>query len=52
MMVDAEKQLLEAGLVRNGDTYAVVVGTSRRPGIANIMKLRTVGDVEEPGGEG
>ena len=47
MMQEAEERLIEQGVVRDGDTYAIVVGTSRRPGIANIMKLRTIGDVED-----
>ncbi|MBK8977968.1 MAG: pyruvate kinase [Planctomycetes bacterium] len=52
MMSEAEELLLRLGVARVGDTYAIVVGTSRRPGIANILKLRTVGDDESVGVQG
>ena len=47
MMNEAEVMLRNFGVAREGEVYAVVVGTSRRPGIANILKLHTVGDEDE-----
>ncbi len=46
MVAEAEEILVEGGILKAGDTYVVVVGTSRRAGVANIMRLRTVGDVD------
>jgi pyruvate kinase len=46
MVNEAEQILVDRGIIRVGETYVVVVGTSRRTGVANIMRLRTVGDVD------
>jgi pyruvate kinase len=47
MVNEGERLLLAGGVIGPGDHYVVIVGTSRRPGFANIMKIRTVGDLEE-----
>ncbi|MCC6781966.1 MAG: pyruvate kinase [Planctomycetes bacterium] len=52
MVNEGEELLLEQHLVKRGDCYVIVVGTSRRPGLANIMKLRTVEPDEEPAARG
>ncbi|MBI5853125.1 MAG: pyruvate kinase [Planctomycetes bacterium] len=52
MVNEGEEILLEQHLVHRGDRYVIVVGTSRRPGLANIMKIRTVESDEEPAARG
>ncbi|MDA0374255.1 MAG: pyruvate kinase [Planctomycetota bacterium] len=47
MVNEGERRLVQRGIVADGDVYVVIVGTSRRPGMANIMKFRMVGDQEE-----
>ncbi|MGA1525610.1 MAG: pyruvate kinase alpha/beta domain-containing protein, partial [Planctomycetota bacterium] len=47
MVNEGERRLVQRGIVSDGNVYVVIVGTSRRPGMANIMKFRMVGDAEE-----
>jgi pyruvate kinase len=46
MVHEAEEILVRDGVLKPDDTYVVIVGTSRQTGVANIMKMRTVGAAE------
>ena len=52
MVNEGEDIMRKHHLVGPDDRYVIVVGTSRRPGLANIMKIRTVGDSEEAAARG
>lgn len=52
MVNQGEAILLENRVIEDGDRYVIVVGTSRRPGLANIMKIRTVDPDEEAAARG
>jgi pyruvate kinase len=52
MVNHGEELLTGANLVQTGDCYVILVGTSRRPGLANIIKIRTVDPDEEAAARG
>ena len=44
MTLEGERLLLERGIARVGDRIVVVVGSSRRKGLTNVMNIRTLGE--------
>jgi len=44
MTLEGERVLLERGIAKVGDRVVVVVGSSRRKGLTNVMNIRTLGE--------
>ncbi len=48
MTMEGERILLDEGWVRDGDRVVMVFGTSRSPGLTNIVNIRVLGEDPEP----
>jgi pyruvate kinase len=48
MTMDGEEQLIAEGFAKDGDRIVMVFGTSRSPGLTNIVNIRTLGEEPAP----
>lgn len=48
MTVEGERTLIDEGFVTDGDRVVMVFGSSRSPGLTNIVNIRVIGDEPEP----
>ena len=44
MTLEGERVLVERGIAKVGDRVVIVVGSSRKKGLTNIMNIRTLGE--------
>ncbi len=51
MTLEGERALLHRGIARVGDRVVVVVGSTRRKGLTNVMNIRTLGEDQAEGHE-